>query len=110
MVVVVAEAIPFHRIVYCELESRVLCCVTADGKEHRSVTLRVPFDNSVSALLADNRFIRPHTSFAVNMDYVKSIQGDSLLMKIGGNVPIAHRAIGEIKEKYLHYFFRGEGE
>ncbi len=104
------QAIPFHRIVYCELENRALSCVTADGERHRSVTLRAPFDKAVSALLTDNRFIRPHISFAVNMDYVKSIQGNYFVMKTGGTVPIAHRAADEIKEKYLQYFFRGEQE
>lgn len=103
-----AEAIPFHRIVCCELEGRVLCCVTADGEKHRSVTLRSSFDDAVSALTADDRFIRPHTSFVVNMDYVKSIQGNFFLMKTGSNIPIARRTLGEIKEKYLRYFFRGE--
>ncbi len=104
------QAIPFHRIVYCELENRALSCVTADGERHRSVTLRAPFDKAVSPLLADKRFIRPHISFAVNMDYVKSIQGNCFVMKTGETVPIAHRAADEVKEKYLHYFFRGEQE
>lgn len=102
--------IPFHRIIYCELENRTICCVTSDGKKQRSVTLREPFEEAVSVLLEDNRFICPHISFAVNMDYVKSIKGNSLLMKNGANIPIAHRAASEIKEKYLRHFFKGGTE
>ncbi len=103
-----SKAIPFHRIVYCELKDRTLRCVTADDKKHDSTTLRVSFEEAVSPLLSDSRFIRPHTSFVVNMDYVRSIEGNTLSMRIGGSVPIAQRAKGEVKEKYLQYFFREE--
>ncbi len=105
-----AEAIPFHRIVYCELVGRALCCVTADGKKHGSVTLRVPFEKSVAKLYTDGRFVRPHVSFVVNMDYVARLKGDALVMKTGEEIPITHRAAGEIKEKYLKHFFAGDRE
>lgn len=104
------RAIPFHRIVCCELENRCVCCVTADGARYRSVTLRMSFDEAVAALLADERFIRPHTSFVVNMGYVRSIQGDSLMMKAGENIPVTRRMAAHIKERFLQYFFRGEQE
>ncbi len=99
------DAIPFHRIVSCELVGRALLLVTADGDTHTSVTLRVPFDEIVSPLLADSRFLRPHMSFVVNMDFVKSIQGCLLIMKVGTDVPIVRRILSEIKEKYLNHFF-----
>ncbi len=100
------KTFPFHRIAYCELESRVLCCVTAGGEKHRSVTLRMPFDDAVSPLLDDGRFIRPHTSFAVNLDYTDSIQGDTIIMKNGSVIPITRRAAREVKAKYLQHFFK----
>jgi DNA-binding LytR/AlgR family response regulator len=56
--------------------------------------------------MADNRFICSHTSFAVNMDYVKTIQEDSLLMKTDVKLPIARRMLPGVKEKYLQYFFK----
>ena len=104
------QAIHFHRIVYCEHEGRAICCVTADGEKRRSVSLRKSFDEAVSALLVDERFIRPHTSFVVNLDYVKGIEGHSLILKTGGELSITHRALSGIKEKYLRHFFRGERE
>ncbi len=105
-----AFAIPFHNIVNCELVDRSLCCLTADGEKHVSVTLRGPFAEAVAQLLADRRFLGPHTSFLVNMEYVRGIQADMLLMRIGPDIPIAHRLISKIKEKYLQYFFKGEHE
>ncbi len=99
------QVIPLHRIVCCELFERTVCCLTADGQTHRGVTLRTSFDEATAKLLADHRFLRPHTSYVVNMDYVKSMQGDSLTMRLGADIPIARRAAGEIKAKYLQYFF-----
>ncbi len=104
------EAVPFHKIVCCELVNRTLCCITADGEKHRSVTLRTSFKESVSQLCTDSRFIYPHMSFVVNMDYVKSMQGNLLVMNTGADIPITRRAVSNIKEKYLEYFFGGEQE
>ncbi len=102
------EALPFHRIVYCELENRTLCFMTADDKKHRGTTLRVPFEEAASPLMSDSRFIRTHTSYIVNMDFVQSIQAHTLSMRIGGSIPIAQRALSEVRERYLGYIFRGE--
>ncbi len=102
------EAIPFHRIVYGELENRALCFMTADTNKHRGMTLRVPFEEATAPLMSDSRFVRTHTSYIVNMDYVQSVQANTLSMRIGGSIPIAQRALGEVKERYLGYFFRGE--
>jgi DNA-binding LytR/AlgR family response regulator len=102
------QALPIHRIAYCELENRAISCVTADGKKQTSITLREPFEEALASLLNDNRFIRPHVSFAVNLDYVESLKGTSLIMKTGASIPIAHRASSEIKEKYLRHFFNQE--
>ncbi len=102
------EAIPFHRIVYCANEDRTLRFLTADGKKYSSTTLRVPFDEAVGPLMLDSRFICPHASFIANMDYIQSIEGNMLFMRIGGSVPIAQRALSQIRERYLGYFFRGE--
>ena len=102
-------AVPFHRIVYCEHEGRAVTCVTANGEIYRSVSLRAPFDEAISELMADTRFVRPHTSFVVNMDYAKSVQAQTLLMKNGASIPITHGMVKDIKEKYIQYFFRGRG-
>ncbi len=105
-----AQVVPFHRIAYFELEGRALCCVTSDGEIHRSMTLRTPFDEAVSEIMSDSRFIRPHFSFVVNMDYIKSVNRHSIVMKSGAVIPVSHGAAGEIKEKYTRYFFKGGGD
>ena len=104
------KAIPFHKIVYCALESRCLTCVTSDGEKHVGNTLRTAFDEAAAPLLEDGRFIRPHTSFIANMDFVRGINGNLLSMKTGAPVPIAQSMRAEIRDRYTGYFFGGERE
>jgi DNA-binding LytR/AlgR family response regulator len=99
------KSIPFHTIVSCECESRCLICVTEDGQKHTSIMLRVSFDEAIVPLLDDDRFIRPHTSFLVNMDHVIKMIDDYLLMKTGGKVPIAQRKKAQVREDFMEYFF-----
>ncbi len=99
-----ATAIPFYKIVCCELKNRALALQTADGRTHVSVSLHSSFEEAVAPLLADERFISPHVSFIVNMDYVTGLQGSNLVMKTGGTAPIARRLLAEIKEKYTRHF------
>ena len=103
------EAIPFHKIVYCTFENRRLAIVTEDGRKLVGSMLRIAFDEAAAALLEDERFIRPHTSFIVNMDFTHGIDGDLLVMKTGAQVPIAQRMQSEIKNRYVRYFFGGDG-
>jgi len=102
------KPIPFHLIVYCESESRCLVCLTEDGRKHTGLTLRVPFDEAVMPLLGDERFIRPHTSFLVNMDYVSEIIDGYFVMKTGGKIPIAQKKRQQIINEYTEYFFGGK--
>ncbi len=46
-------------------------------------------------------------TFVVNLDYVKGVRGNSLIMKNGASLPITRRTLTEVKERYLQYFFRG---
>ena len=102
------KAIPFHRIVCCELERRCLCCTTVDGAKYTSLMLRSPFIDNVAPLLEDGRFIRPHTSFVVNMDFVNDITGSQFIMKTGTAIPIAQSMRTMTKDRYMSYFFGKE--
>lgn len=99
------QAIPFYKIVCCELKDRTLCLLTSDGQMHESVSLRSSFEEAVAQLLADDRFICPYISVAVNMEYVTNLQRNDLVLKTGGTVPIARRLLTNVKDKYIRHFF-----
>jgi len=100
------RAIPFHKVVYCELKNRRLFCLTGDEETYLSVTLRVPFKELIMPLLDDERFIHPHASFVVNMDYIGATDGNNLILKTGAMVPIARRMRIEANGRYMKYFFK----
>lgn len=56
-------------------------------------------------LSSDIRFIQPHGSFIVNMDYIKVIETDSIKLTNGEIIPIAKPMRAKIKSIYMDYMF-----
>ena len=61
--------------------------------------------NDLEEKLSDNRFLRCHQSYLVNMDHVRSA-GDNFVMDSGDVVQIRKNGASEIKEKYENYIMR----
>lgn len=53
------------------------------------------------------QFFRPHTGYIVNMDHVKGVSSDSLVVENGG-IPISKNSYRKVKQEYLDYVF-GKG-
>lgn len=53
----------------------------------------------------DNRFVRCHKSYIVNMQFVASITSKDFVLEDGTIVPISRNAYSQIKNAYLDYFF-----
>lgn len=59
--------------------------------------------------LEDERFVRCHKSFLVNMDYVREVDKD-FVMEGGEIVPIRSHGRKQIIKKYEDYFVKKQGE
>jgi len=59
-------------------------------------------------LLKNKRFIRPHRSFIVNLQYVDTIENNRLTLQTLSSVPIAQGKAKELKQKYLAFQMEGE--
>ena len=97
------NSIPFQEIVYCELVERRLYLMTSDGEELKSVSLQNSFDKAVAPFSNDHRFVRCHKSFVVNMDFVRELNRNNVLVKTGKRLPIAQSKQVEVKKKYMTY-------
>ena len=56
--------------------------------------------------LADDlpgNFTAPHKSFYINMDYVKQMENDNVVLQNGYTVPISRRKAKEVRERYFRY-------
>jgi DNA-binding LytR/AlgR family response regulator len=75
----------------------------SDGTIVSSVFLREPFETTVNELLKDRRFVRPHVSFVINMNHVRTITGKEFSMTNGSLIAISQKNYTEIKKKYIDF-------
>lgn len=97
-------------LVCTELKSHAAHCHLADGNTVVSQTLRGSFDQFLSPLLEDRRFLKVGASYAVNLSFVRSLSGREFMMAGGRCVPIPRNALPSIRDAYLEYLSeRGRG-
>lgn len=95
--------IGIHQIEYVEYKDHQLTFYLRDGRTVLSRVIQESFSWVVEHTLSDPRFIKPHASFAVNMDYVDSINSREFEMRSGALIPISKRVYGQIKQHYTDY-------
>lgn len=50
-------------------------------------------------------FLRPHRSYLINMDYIRTLSSKSIVMQNQEEIPIPHGKYSDIKTRYLEYAF-----
>lgn len=91
-------SISFHEILYIESIKRKTVFHTLD----QVYTCNEPL-NTVYKRLSDPRFLQPHNSFVVNMDYVNKIGDSCFVMQDGGKADITKRYFAQVKNEYFAY-------
>lgn len=56
--------------------------------------------------LSQRRFIKPHRSFIVNMDYIKKLNENEICTTGGNRVPVAKANYNEVKQRYIAFSFK----
>ncbi len=103
------SAVHYNEILYVEYKSHSLLFYLSDGSTLGTVSTREPFECAVKELLADNRFVRPHASFVVNMSHVRAITGKEFVMTSRACVAISQKNYKEVKNQYIDYLLeKGE--
>lgn len=100
-------AVPHHRIIVAEYVNRTVKYHLSDRSIITSITLREPFDTVAKQLMRDNRFIQPHTSYVVNMRFVRSVTSRDFVMENDSLVPISRNRYAEVKNGYLDFLLSG---
>ncbi|MCL2043271.1 MAG: LytTR family DNA-binding domain-containing protein [Treponema sp.] len=86
-----------HReISWVEVKNQKVFFHLTDGSE---VQMWLPLSKVVPGLLAESRFAKCHNAFVVNMDHISYIQGNTIFMKCGKNIPISKK-YSDIKKLY----------
>lgn len=95
-------------IVYVEKVNKKAIIHTSYGEEMESVSIRSSFADYAAPLLKQERFIQPHISYVINMDYVKKITSQEFIMIDNSSIPIVQKKKTIIREAYFNYRFKGE--
>lgn len=70
-----------------------------------TVVVRSTISSVWDSLKNDMRFIQPHASFIVNMDYIARIDGDDIELTNKERIPISKQMKAKVKNSYLDYMF-----
>lgn len=97
----IEKEIQMKEIRYFESQGRKIVMNTVKGKNEVFYgTLK-----SVQKRLEQNFFCLCHTSFLVNIAYIKNITGKYIVMDNGEELPISRTYTAEIRKKYANYLF-----
>lgn len=91
-----------HELIYVEVIGRTIFFYLSNGMVIESNST---ISQAESVLLADNRFIKPHRSFIVNLDYVKNLSQDGFTTTSNKLIPISRNVFKEVKQAYINYSF-----
>ena len=93
--------IPLQDLVYVEVVGRTLNFKKNDGTLTQCLGT---LSETETYLLADKRFVKPHRSYIVNMDYIKDLSQHGIT---AGSlcIPVSRNTFKGIKQTYLDYFF-----
>ena len=95
--------IGLHQIEYVEYREHALVFHLNDGREVSSRIIQESFSSIAENTLHDPRFLKPHASYVVNMDYVAGVNASSFEMLSGASVPISKRIYSSAKQQFVDY-------
>ena len=88
---------------YAQKDERVRVIHKKNGEEITSTTLHSKFLDSIPFEFEKCNFINCHASYVVNMNYVKSINDKSFVMKNDDVIPISKSMLTQVKKAYISY-------
>ena len=94
-----------HELVYIEAMGRATYF-------HQNSGIMIISTGTISqveeVILHDKRFIKPHRSYIVNLDYVKNMSQEGFTTTNGSFIPISRTMFKEVKQAYINYSFKAE--
>lgn len=97
---------PYSRIEYIENICRKLEVHLVGGEMLRSLFIRRSFEEEIQEIAGRKNFLQVHKSFLVNLDYVKQLTADGMMMESGRTLPVSKSRAAEVKREYLLFVSR----
>ncbi|MFG6384823.1 MAG: LytTR family DNA-binding domain-containing protein [Lachnospiraceae bacterium] len=93
--------VPYSKIEYIENAHRKLEVHLANGEILKSLFIRKSFEEEIQEIAEKRNFQQIHKSFLVNLDYVKRLTIDSIIMESGKQLPVSKARTAKVKREYL---------
>ena len=90
-------------VVSCEYVKHSVKYTLTNGELIETTTIKGSFAEYITPLLADPRFIQPHSSFLINMCRVEKLSRDGIRMRGGAFVPVSAKMFSNVKKAYIDY-------
>ncbi len=94
-----------HELINVEVVGRTLYFYQKGGETIRSFST---ISQMEAILLKDKRFIKPHRSYIVNLDYIKKLSPEGITTTSNLFIPVSRNAFKEVKEAYINHCFQTE--
>ncbi len=92
---------PYSKIEYIENIGRKQEVHMTDGEIIRSLFIRKSFEEETREAARRKNFLQIHKSFLVNLDYVKQLTADGMIMESGKQLPVSKAKTARVKREYL---------
>lgn len=94
--------VSFKDILYAESKARVVSIYSKSGNIISFYSKLGDFFQS----LQDERFLKCHKSYVVNMDYILKLENNNIFIINNITIPISSNNSSKIKEKYFNYLLK----
>ena len=91
----------FKDLSYIEVSSHKVYFRLTNGEE---IAVNAAFSEVAPKLLEDSRFIQCHGSFVINMDEIRTISGQVIVMRSGAKIPVSRRFLHD-RDKMIKWMF-----
>ena len=92
-----------HKLIYVEVRGRTVYFNQKDGVTIESTST---ISQVEAVLLADKRFIKPHRSYIINLDYIKNLSQNGIITTNEIFIPVSRNIFKEVKQTYINYSFQ----
>jgi len=103
------QVLTYAEILFCEYSRHTVRYTLTGNRSITTCVIRGTFAEHVKGLLEDGRFLRPHVSYVVNMDFIEGFSKTRFTLRSGETVPIVARHYRAVRDAFLHYLLsKGE--
>lgn len=96
------RTISFDTILYCEYVNHKIKYILRD-EQIETTSSSESFAEHIASLLADKRFLSPHSAYAVNMHFVERLDKNGFTIRGGHIVPVSSKQYTAVRNAYMNY-------